>query len=156
MTRINCIPPKLLSDSWLLAEYRELPRISALARIVDDAPKEYVLGTGHVKFFYDKGLYLEKRFESIVRELYERDFNISFTEYRPHPEGLHGDWAPGKKDIEKNIHRLLEKFNEGQKHKYYRESFSKEEFIRLIAAFRPRWEDNETQGVELSSGGTHE
>lgn len=54
MTRINCVPVEELTDKHLLAEYRELPRIFNLARAVEDAPTEYVLGTGHMKFFYDK------------------------------------------------------------------------------------------------------
>ena len=32
MTRINVVPPRLLLDEHLLAEYRELPRVFALAK----------------------------------------------------------------------------------------------------------------------------
>ena len=66
MTRINTVPVECLSDKHLLAEYRELPRIfTAVAKIYDsgnqlptDIPPNYKLGAGHVKFFYDKLLWL--------------------------------------------------------------------------------------------------
>ena len=38
----------------------------------------YTLGAGHVKFFYDKLLFLRKRHEKIVVELLERNFKLSF------------------------------------------------------------------------------
>ena len=69
MTRINYgIKPSQLSDQLLRAELRELPRIFGLVvrRIengnsFNDIPKEFVLGRGHVTFFFDKITYLAKR-----------------------------------------------------------------------------------------------
>lgn len=50
MIDINVVPVSWLSDLWLRAEYRELPRcIKQLIRI-DDAPERYVLGRGHMKW----------------------------------------------------------------------------------------------------------
>jgi len=131
MTRINCLSPKVLSDSWLLAEYRELPRVSKLAKVCNQ-PSEYVMGEGHVKFFYDKGLYLQKRFNEIVTELENREFNLSYADYREHPEGLNNDWVPSLNDFETNITRLLEKFDEGQRHKFYGQIMTKEDFITSL------------------------
>lgn len=59
MTRINSsINP---TDQHLIAELRELPRIFTsvnkrltLNKTFDDIPKEFVLGLGHCKFFYNK------------------------------------------------------------------------------------------------------
>ena len=66
MTRINVVPPAELCNKHLLAEYRELPRVFGLAKPVDDAPSAYVLGKGHVRFFYDKLGYLAKRQRQII------------------------------------------------------------------------------------------
>lgn len=116
MTRINCIPVKELTDKHLLAEYRELPRISALAWRSSDAlravPKNYVLGAGHVKFFYDKGEFLRRRFENeIVPEMQRRGFKTNFTQYRQHPDGLNNDWQPDDIAMEINRKRITEKIS---------------------------------------------
>lgn len=49
MTRINVVPVEELSDAWLIAEYRELPRVLNGNFSIKDAPNRYKLGTGHVK-----------------------------------------------------------------------------------------------------------
>lgn len=132
MTRINCIPVEELSDKHLVAEYRELPRISALAHkycereIVGAAYKEntfgvfniglypvkYVLGKGHVKFFYNKGEFLRKRFEEqIVPEMQRRGFKTNFTLYRIHPNGMNLDWEPSDEAIYINRKRINERLS---------------------------------------------
>jgi deoxyribonuclease (pyrimidine dimer) len=131
MTRINTVSPEFLTDKWLLAEYRELPRVSALAKKTR-APEKYVLGTGHVTFFYDKGLFLQKRFHSIVDELCKRGYNINFSEYRLHPDGLNLDWIPDLESIQTNASRLLEKFDLGQKHSIYKKPITKDEYKKLL------------------------
>ena len=114
MTRINVIPPSELSKPHLLAEYRELPRISNLARNCTDAPDDYVLGAGHVKFFYDKGLFLKKRFDSIVENMLERNMKPQFTEYRPHPPGLNNDYIPTENAIKINRERIAIRTKESE------------------------------------------
>ena len=59
MTRINVIDTSLLTDQHLRAELREITRIpntivSGKAKLDGNYPKEYTLGTGHVKFFYPR------------------------------------------------------------------------------------------------------
>ena len=132
MTRINVIPPKLLTDSWLLAEYREMPRISNLAKYVVH-PAEYTLGKGHVVFFYNKGLYLKQRFDDILQELVKRGYNCKFDSYRLHPDGLNDEWYPNSAAIAINMQRLVEKFQIGQKHTLYRQPISCQEWQQLIA-----------------------
>lgn len=112
MTRINCIPVSELCDKHLVAEYRELPRISKLARIAPDAPTQYVLGAGHVKFFYDKGLYLQKRFAQLVNEMQRRGFTTNYTSYRPHPGQLNNDWEPDDQAIKLNRERIAERLRD--------------------------------------------
>lgn len=112
MTRINCIPVQELNNKMLLAEYRELPRISKLARQLTPVPLIYILGTGHVKFFYDKGEYLRKRFEEqIVPELIKRGFKLTFTKYRLHSDNLNNDWEPTDEDMLINRKRIEERLN---------------------------------------------
>ena len=82
MTRINAgILVTNLTDSHLLAEWRELPRIpSAIASgyaVIKNLPKQFTLNTGHVKFFYDKQLYLYNRYKMLCRELVNRKTNLN-------------------------------------------------------------------------------
>lgn len=84
MTRINVVPPGELENMHLLAEYRELPRIFALAKAFhlsgkkEDFPDVYTLGKGHVKFFYNKLLWLANRQKALVDELLLRGYNPNF------------------------------------------------------------------------------
>lgn len=105
MTRINsAIPPANLCDQHLLAEYRELPRVSALAwkwyerENKSEIPSDFRLGTGHVSFFYDKGGFLKERFDSIVETLEGRGFDLQFKTYRPHPDGMNGYYKPSSRE----------------------------------------------------------
>ena len=82
MTRINILPPSELTDQHLIAEYREIFMVgSALQRslrspnwkkIEENLPKEFKLNTGHVKFFYNKGKYLHKRYLNLIAEMKSR------------------------------------------------------------------------------------
>lgn len=86
MTRINVVAVQDLSDKHLLAEYKELPRIFTAVlkhqannkKPLDfNIPAKYKLGTGHVTFFYDKCLWLRKRYAQIYAELSVRGFNLN-------------------------------------------------------------------------------
>lgn len=100
MTRINVVPVQELCNKHLIAEMHELPRVFALARHCPDAPKEYVLGAGHVKFFYDKLHYITMRFYDLVDEMWLRGFKVSYNKppvvenqelykpYMPTPEAI--------------------------------------------------------------------
>ena len=81
MTRINVgIPPAELVNQHLLAEHREIKRIpNCVAKgkyNMDGMPERFKLGTGHVKFFYNKLLYLKKRYVTIYEECIKRGFNV--------------------------------------------------------------------------------
>ena len=83
MTRINAgIPPSELNDAMLIAEHREIKRIPNLVRKgkfkLEGQPRAFTLGTGHVKFFYDKLGYLEKRYAEIYAECRRRGFAVSW------------------------------------------------------------------------------
>lgn len=87
MTRINLVPPAELSDQHLFAEFHEITRVPkvlakslkayGLARVQQRIPKDFVLGAGHVMFFYDKGAYLTRRFAELQHELWVRGINYN-------------------------------------------------------------------------------
>ena len=112
MTRINVIPPEDLTDQHLLAEYRELPRVFALARPNVATPKVYVLGEGHVKFFYPRTLWLARRQESLVRECMSRGIRVQYTEPHVPVSGCDEDWAPTPEAVRLNLSRLHERLSQ--------------------------------------------
>ena len=122
MTRINIIPPSELTDKHLGAEYMELPRVFGPAHKAmlrgekpDDKqnPKEYVLGEGHVRFFYNKLGYLEKRFKAIVEECKARGRSCQYESvpecYKEMPVGWKGDYQPTEQDMALNRARIADR-----------------------------------------------
>tara|TARA_R110000824_G_scaffold105368_3_gene249284 strand:- start:770 stop:1135 length:366 start_codon:yes stop_codon:yes gene_type:complete len=105
MTRINCgIPPAELCDKHLLAEAREIKRIPNCINkgrySMKGQPDTFTLGTGHVKFFYDKLGYLYKRYVKLYNECKIRGFNV--TDYKECwsgiPDELNNDYHPTEYD----------------------------------------------------------
>lgn len=91
MTRVNCIPVRQLARQHLVAEYRELPRVFALAQAAYlrgedplDFPRTYRLGTGHVKFFYSRIGYLVRRQRQLIAEMRRRGYNPTHTDVNRH------------------------------------------------------------------------
>ena len=124
MTRINCIPPEELVDKHLIAEYRELPRIFGLVKkaqergltpmSLGDRPS-YILGTGHVKFFYDKLKYLTTRQYMLIDEMRKRGFKPNFVNIDELMSGInqcwYGDWEPDEVAMNINRERINERLN---------------------------------------------
>lgn len=101
MTRINLVPPAELEFRHLWAEYAELPRVFGYVRKLQEAgkvpadvaiPSQYTLGTGHLKFFYDKLGFLVKRQEALVAELQRRGERPNYTTPRDLLVGLDAHW----------------------------------------------------------------
>lgn len=118
MTRINCgIPPSQLIDKHLIAEHREIKRIpNCIAKgryNMDGQPKEFTLGKGHVKFFYDKLYYLKRRYVIIYNECLNRGFNVTnfVKAWDNLPPELMNDYTPSKRDSEIVTERINEKLN---------------------------------------------
>ncbi|TXH15265.1 MAG: endonuclease [Hyphomicrobiaceae bacterium] len=122
MTRINLIAPTMMSGPHLLAEYRELPRIFTLAyeaclrsESPNDPrnPREYTLGPGHVRFFYPRLKFLERRFELLVDEMWDRGWTPNFTSPPPCYDLMSRHWCqdyvPTVEAIELNLARLRER-----------------------------------------------
>ena len=106
MTRINIIPPQELTDQHLIAEYREITMVpGSLNRTLNSkvgfkkekVGKVFTLNTGHVYFFYDKGEYLDKRYDELILEMKGRGFKPDPNRKFPKhifPKHLYNDWEP--------------------------------------------------------------
>lgn len=91
MTRINVgVNPSELNDKMLNAEHREIKRIPNCIRkgrySMTGQPDTFTLGKGHVKFFYDKLLYLRIRYQKIYTECINRGFKM--TDFSASFDGL--------------------------------------------------------------------
>ena len=115
MTRINVISVKELSDQWLLAEYRELPRIILQQHIyIGDAPEKYCLGKGHVKWAVLHTNYCLWRHYKIYEEMKFRGFKVNYNyedldKYADDNQiRLYSKtYTPDENDIEINKKRLM-------------------------------------------------
>lgn len=118
MTRINCgIPPSELSDKHLIAEHREIKRIpNCISRgkyNMNGQPKVFTLGTGHVKFFYDKLEYLLDRYMQLYSECKARGFNVQNYKraWDNVPKELMNNYNPTLKDVEIVKTRIAKRLN---------------------------------------------
>jgi deoxyribonuclease (pyrimidine dimer) len=105
MTRINVgMMPIELSNKHLIAEHREIKRIpNVIAKgkfNLNDQPSEFKLGTGHVKFFYTRLLYLKNRYEQLYEECLKRNFNVTYYggAWNDLPQEFMNDYKPTEND----------------------------------------------------------
>lgn len=113
MTRINVVPVEELSDQWLIAEYRELPRALKGNISIKDAPNSYKLGKGHVKWARKYGLFTYNRYLKIIKEIKFRGFKINFIGdlYKYILDESKNDYKVNLSDLEINKQRLIIKYN---------------------------------------------
>lgn len=119
MTRVNVVPPKELSRLHLIAEYREIARIPALAYAAHlrgekpaDHPQTYRLGKGHVKFFYSRLKFVERRHGRLVIEMQRRGYKVGFMQLAmPYdlPSTWWRDYRPTQTALAENKQRILTK-----------------------------------------------
>ncbi len=135
MTRINVVPVEELSDQWLLAEYRELPRVIKTDRVyIGDAPERYKLGKGHVKFMVKHAIFCLNRYAFICDEMEYRGFKVNYPyeDLDKLADDKQIPWysevfIPDKSDIQINRHRLIEKYR------------MKPEFYKWTNRTKPEW-----------------
>ena len=133
MTRINIIPVSELYDQHLIAEYREITMVpAALNRTLNSKvgldttkiPHNYTLNKGHVYFFYDKGKYLDLRYNEIVDEMKRRGFSPDKKRKFPKEifieNSLYNNWIPNSKDYEIINQRIKSKIK--QKPNWYKKT----------------------------------
>jgi deoxyribonuclease (pyrimidine dimer) len=122
MTRINIVPVEELSQQHLVAEYREIMRLPGNLKAslnrkskpfsMSEIPSQYVLGTGHVKHFFDKMKWLEQRFEQLVAEMHRRGYNPTYTDssiFRNCLPEFYKDYTPTPEALELNRQRIKER-----------------------------------------------
>lgn len=118
MTRINAgVHPTELPSKLLLAEHREITRIpnAVLARGVNSSiPAVFALGTGHVRFFYNKLKFLHLRYQDLYRECLDRGYNVtykgeSFERARSLYPSLYNDYDAGLLDRQLIVDRIESK-----------------------------------------------
>ena len=127
----------------MFAEYRDLKHVSkSLLRslktrkwedIKKEIPKEFTLGKGHVKFFWDKLSFITKRSEACYHELIKRGYNIppyNSAEYNVagpiwlYLETRDIDYVPSSNDIAKSVARITEKIMmKPEWYKYYGDAY---------------------------------
>ena len=131
MTRINIVHPSELTDQHLIAEYREIFMVgSSLQRSLKsknwnpkDIPIKFTLNTGHVKFFYDKGKYLFKRYDELRIEMKARGMTPDVTRVfkrEQWPDELWNDWTPSLEDYKLIRQRIEDRIN--MKPNWYRKT----------------------------------
>ncbi len=131
MTRINLVNPKELSDQHLVAEYREIFMVgSALQRSIrsktweitkSKLPDKFTLNKGHVRFFYNKGKYLHKRYLELTKEMKRRGMNPNpnrLFKKEQWPKEYYNDWEPT--EIDKKVIRIRIKDKLKEKPDWYR------------------------------------
>lgn len=118
MTRINCgVRASELNRQHLLAEHREIKRIpnqiSSGRYNLEDIPIKFKLGKGHVKFFYNKLLYLLNRYEEIYKECKSRGFNVEYygNAWKDLPLELMNDYTETTQDRIIVLARIKERLN---------------------------------------------
>jgi deoxyribonuclease (pyrimidine dimer) len=74
-------------------------------------PKTFTLGTGHVKFFYDKQYYLLDRYRQIYAECCKRGFNVTdySSAWASVPLNMYNDYTPTDRDREIVRERIAER-----------------------------------------------
>jgi deoxyribonuclease (pyrimidine dimer) len=119
MTRINVVPVIELCNKHLFAEWREMPRlVSNLDTTLnrkssnfswDEISPEYLLGKGHVKFFFDKFKWLHNRHIEITTELIKRGYELKKTDssiFKTVDGKFYGDYNVTLEALEINRNRI--------------------------------------------------
>ncbi len=131
LTRVNCVPVEELTNRHLLAEYREIPRIYRLVQKAIDrgespgtkVPDHYTMGTGHVRFFYNKLEYVLHRQIELRDEMLKRGMKPvtyanpeSVNHGIDHP-GFWNDWKPSPTDQNINRRRIAARLRRSEQRK---------------------------------------
>ena len=142
MTRVNLgIPPRNLCDQHLLAEHREMkriPNVMVTGRFNwKNIPLNFTLGTGHVKFFYNKLDILMIRAERIYNECMLRDFNVqSYADsYSFACEKFQSRIIPyeiTQNDIHLINKRLTDKLENMKSIRYYKKDINAQRAIEIL------------------------
>ena len=128
MTRISVAVRGIeLCDAHLIKERIEILRIpnaikSGKAKVnLKKIPSTFILGTGHVVFFYPRLKYLHKRYDELTAECLKRKFKI--TDYSDAfdglPEALYNDYSETSNDRKLLVERVNERLSGMKNLRYY-------------------------------------
>ena len=125
MTRINVVGVEELSKEHAFGEYKEILRPfnkvkKALAKYPNKwmfyknyqskMPSDYTMGTGHETFFFDKLMYIAKRYQELCKWRQERGYKYTQISVQELTEGLPefvlGDYAVTDNALQVNRERL--------------------------------------------------
>lgn len=116
MTRINAgVRPDELPARFLLAEHREITRIPNAVTSgradVNGIPRQFTLGTGHVRFFYDKLRYLFDRYTKLYTECRSRGFDVTWKgdSWDDVPDHLYNEWEETEEARDLILERIYDK-----------------------------------------------
>ena len=110
------VNPKILTDQWLVAEYRELPMVVGSLRINNWQIKsvlidKFNLGKGYLNFFKNRLAYLKRRHEEVKKEMARRNFKCDKADIvlDDNTQIFWNDWIPSKEDSNILRQRLIQK-----------------------------------------------
>jgi hypothetical protein len=152
LTRVNVVPPSELTNSQLLAEYREIPRIYRMVlKSIDrgedvgqGVPPEFTYGKGALRFWYNKLQYIKLRQVALSEEMRARNYQ-TIAHPDPLSEGNHGiehpgywqDYTPTEEALASNRRRLAIRARRSEQRAALRRQAKEtpkdiDEFIRLL------------------------
>lgn len=136
MVRINLLKPKYLTDQHLIAEYSEILILLGYVKKYpkeENIPKNYCLGTGHIRFFKNKLKYLKKRHELLIKEMRKRGFKPKKSvDLKKFDKNLCKDWKHNKEDLKIIKKRIIQRINlKPSFYKYHRKNKSKKFYHKL-------------------------
>lgn len=136
MTRISVgVRAIELCDAHLIKERIELLRIPNAIKsgkaVIKNIPNKFTLGTGHVKFFYDKLGYLRHRYIELTNECIERDFKVTdfLDSFLGLPDNLCNDYEELDIDREIVVQRVNERLAGMKNLRYNKEKINLEHLI---------------------------
>lgn len=107
-----------LADSHLIAEQVELLMVTGMLRRNNyihktPIPLKFKLGTGHITFWFNKLLYLQRRLAAVKNEVGRRGFKVMerSIELDGFPVHFINDWKPDLEDSQIVRMRIVEKMN---------------------------------------------
>jgi len=116
--RLNTgVPPEILLDQHLIAEYRELlipggQQIKRNWKATAPIPDSFRLGKGHITFWRNKHLYLARRHAALIAEMKVRGFTpkLAYWPLDEIPDEFKTDWIPAPWETHEVRKRIVERY----------------------------------------------
>lgn len=147
MTRVNAhMKPHILTDQHLLAEHREIVRLAKLgkdywardAKKRSKIPQQFVLGKGHVNYFYDKLDFVQARYEALYAECTERGFDVTYMgdAFDDLPAESVGNYSPTEQEVDRTKLMLFLRITKRLKQSTQTPRYMKEpiDALRMVGA----------------------